>query len=53
MIDANGTIYVLGGYSAIDFGTWFNDVWLSTDGGADRIRVGVFKGYSVGLYGTI
>ncbi len=32
MIDAAGAIYVIGGISF--FGTFLNDVWVSTDGGA-------------------
>ena len=37
VIDAAGAIYVIGGRT-----TWgdFNDVWKSTDGGADRTRAG-------------
>ncbi len=35
MIDAAGSIYVLGGY---DGSTYFNDVLKSADGGADRTR---------------
>ncbi len=31
VIDASGAIYVIGGY---DGGTYFNNVWASTDGGA-------------------
>ncbi len=31
VIDAAGAIYVLGGYGG---GTFYNDVWISTDGGA-------------------
>jgi hypothetical protein len=34
VIDAAGAIYVIGGYG----GTYYNDVWVSTDGGADRTR---------------
>ncbi len=36
MIDTAGAIYVLGG----DGGriNYFNDVWVSTDGGADRTQ---------------
>jgi hypothetical protein len=32
VIDAAGAIYVIGGYS----GTFYRDVWASTDGGTDR-----------------
>jgi hypothetical protein len=31
VIDAAGIIYVIGGFS---FGTYYQDVWASTDGGA-------------------
>jgi hypothetical protein len=41
VIDAAGAIYVLGGCCS------YNDVWVSTDGGADRTRVrGVLSAYS-------
>jgi hypothetical protein len=45
VIDAAGAIYVLGGhYSKYPVAnTFFNDVWVSTDGGADRTRA-VLKG---------
>ncbi len=36
VIDAAGAIYVIGGWS----GTRQQDVWASTDGGADRTRAG-------------
>ena len=50
VIDAAGAIYVIGGF---DGGTtYYKDVWLSTDGGADRTR-GVFDGYSMVLKGTL
>ncbi len=52
MIDAAGAIYVIGGQTG-DGGqrtTYFNDVWVSTDGGArpDSRRgwSGVLGGYS-------
>ncbi len=32
MIDAAGAIYVIGGTDGVS--TFFNDVWVSTDGGA-------------------
>jgi hypothetical protein len=35
VIDAAGAIYVIGGAFYFE-GTFFNDVWVSTDGGADR-----------------
>ena len=34
VIDAAGAIYVIGGFS----GTYLQDVWVSTNGGADRTR---------------
>jgi hypothetical protein len=34
--DAAGTIYVIGGYAG--GGIYYNDVWASADGGADRTR---------------
>ncbi len=37
VIDAAGAIYVIGGYGS---GTRQQDVWASTDGGADRTRAG-------------
>ena len=48
MIDAAGTIYVIGG-SGFN-GIFFNDVWASTDGGARPESVrggvrGVLRGY--------
>jgi hypothetical protein len=35
VIDAAGAIYVIGGVSAT---TYYREVWVSTDGGADRTR---------------
>jgi hypothetical protein len=43
VIDAAGAIYVIGGHGS---STYYNDVWISTDGGADRTRAGVLEGYS-------
>ncbi len=40
VLDAAGAIYVIGGVS----GTSYQDVWVSTDGGADRTR-GVLNWY--------
>ena len=40
MVDAAGAIYVLGGYD-VGTGTYLNDVWASTDGGA---RAGLRRG---------
>ncbi len=37
MTDAAGTMYLIGGHGATD-GTYFNDVWMSTDQGADRTQ---------------
>ena len=48
-IDAAGAIYVIGGGS---YGVFYNDVWVTTDGGADRIRGRVFEGYLRVLKGT-
>ena len=46
MVDAAGAIYVIGGYS----GTFFKDVWVSTDGGARPDSVGeVLKGVLEGV----
>ncbi len=39
VIDAAGAIYVIGGFDG-NTGTYYNDVWVSTDGGADRTRAG-------------
>ncbi len=39
VIDAAGAIYVLGGLG----GPFYQDVWISADGGADRTRAGVRK----------
>jgi hypothetical protein len=47
VIDAAGAIYVIGGTGS----TGFNDVYASTDGGADRTKSGVVGGYSVGTTG--
>jgi hypothetical protein len=52
VVDAAGAIYVIGGFGFND--TLFNDVWVSTDGGAlpDSIRAwsGVVVGYYTGYY---
>ena len=52
MVDAAGAIYVIGGYGS--FGANYQDVWVSTDGGAlpDSIRAwsGVVVGYYTGYY---
>ena len=50
MIDAAGAIYVIGGYNG---GTYpYGDVWVSTDGGADRTRAGWLGGRERVLRGT-
>jgi hypothetical protein len=46
VIDAAGAIYVIGGYSGGSGGSTYDDVWVSTDGGADRTRAG----WSVGTF---
>jgi hypothetical protein len=45
VIDAAGAIYVLGGSGTTGL---LQDVWASTDGGADRTKSGVVGGYWVG-----
>jgi hypothetical protein len=45
VIDAAGAIYVLGGSNSTHF---FNDVWVTTDGGADGDRAGYSGGVLVG-----
>ena len=45
MVDAAGAIYVIGGVGA----TYYRDVWVSTDGGADRTRAGYSRGKSAGV----
>ena len=42
MIDAAGAIYVIGGWNGGD--VVYNDVWASTDGGADPTRAGDARG---------
>ncbi len=50
VIDAAGAIYVIGGYGGGS--TEFQDVWVSTDGGAERTPSRVIEGYSmVGICG--
>ncbi len=48
VIDAAGSIYVIGGRAI----KYYSDVWISTDGGADRTKSavleGVLGGYSSG-----
>ncbi len=51
VIDAAGTIYVIGGWDGYGTNTFYKDVWASTDGGADRIRAGGWsRGTSVLMY---
>jgi hypothetical protein len=47
VIDAAGAIYVIGGQDTD--ADYFNDVWVSTDGGADGTRAGSL----VGTYGVL
>ncbi len=50
MIDAAGAIYVIGGYDGTT-GTYYKDVWASTDGGA---RAGVVtRGYVMRTTGVL
>jgi hypothetical protein len=46
VIDATGTIYVIGGYGTNANGdlTKFRDVWASTNGGAHRSQSRVLEG---------
>ena len=48
VIDAAGAIYVIGGR----YGTFYSDVWVSTDGGAHRTRRGA-RGYYRGYQGLL
>jgi hypothetical protein len=48
VVDAAGAIYVIGG--GIQDGTYFNDVWASTDGGARPDSVGGGRGGALGGY---
>ncbi len=51
VIDAAGAIYVIGGF---DGGTtYYKDVWLSTDGGADRTREGGTRRVHAGTRGVL
>jgi hypothetical protein len=50
VIDAAGAIFVIGGSNSGINSTYFNDVWVSTDGGARRDSGGgytrwVLRGY--------
>ncbi len=47
VVDAAGAIYVIGGQDTD--ADYFNDVWVSTDGGADGTRAGSL----VGTYGVL
>ncbi len=42
VIDAAGAIFVIGGWNG--YGTNYNDVWVSTDGGARPDSVGGWSG---------
>ncbi len=44
VVDAAGAIYVLGGFNG---GTYYKDVWVSTDGGA---RAGLVPGGGRGVH---
>jgi hypothetical protein len=50
VVDAAGAIYVIGGVGSGD--NLYQDVWVSTDGGADRSRrhSGVLEGVLRGYY---
>ncbi len=52
VVDAAGAIYVIGGSSGSSSTTYYNDVWASTDGGADRTRAGWLGGRERVLRGT-
>ncbi len=47
VIDAAGNIYLMGGMGD-GYGNYFNDVWVGTNKGANRLRgtQGVLTGYS-------
>jgi hypothetical protein len=60
VIDAAGAIYVIGGVGGGSDGTWYQDVWASTDGGAqaglapgvlEGALMGILRGYYTGLKG--
>ncbi len=56
VVDAAGAIYVIGGRGdgTDTFTGYFQDVWVSTDGGAGRTRSeGGRWGYSVGTRGVL
>ncbi len=50
VIDASGAIYVIGGVTG-STGYYYPDVWVSTDGGADRTPAGGGRGYCGGYSG--
>ncbi len=57
VIDAAGAIYVIGGVGIGGTSSSYQDVWASTDGGADRTESrdhvkGYSRGHSVGTKGT-
>jgi hypothetical protein len=45
VIDAAGAIYVIGGLTSSGY---LQDVWVSTDGGADRTQSGILAGILAG-----
>jgi hypothetical protein len=51
VIDAAGTVYIISGDSGS--GTFYNDVWVSTDGGADQTRVGGTRLVLAGTRGVL
>ncbi len=50
MVDAAGAIYVIGGIGS--GGTYYQDVWVSADGGARPDLRGVVGRYTGGYYGA-
>jgi hypothetical protein len=53
VIDAAGAIYVIGGIASNGY-TDFNDVWVSTNGGArPDSRRGTQEGTKVGTHGVL
>ena len=50
MIDAAGAIYVLGGVGHDAYQDVYQDVWVSTDGGARPDSAGGGRGHSVGTH---
>ncbi len=52
VVDAAGAIYVIGGCGGSVVTTFYRDMWVSTDGGADRTRAGWLGGRERVLRGT-